>query len=284
MLLVGATGWFGSTMLALLEGHAAALLPVASRARDVVVGATTRAIRGWDDAEISAFAPTTVLNFAFLTRDKESTLGAARYATALAELNSRLIRTAELPSVRAMLTVSSGAAIHVPEGRDLPVGAYGEAKRAEEQLALGIVRPGRSVLVARAWSVSGALVQRPHDYAFSDLVLQARTGTMEVRSQGEVWRRYCGVDDYLAVCSADLMSGRSGLIDSGGPEVELRDLARLIADRFPGIRPDVRVAPAAGPARWYLSDNSTWQAACGRTGFIPATLEEQIDLVQAALP
>ena len=284
VLVVGATGWFGSTMLALLERHPANVLPVASRSRDVVVGAASWSVHGWDDDVVRDFAPTTILNFAFLTRDKEADLGPAQYAAAIAELNARLVRTTELPSVRAMLTVSSGAAVHVPEGEHLPIGAYGEAKRAEERLALGLVSASRSIVVARAWSLSGGLVQRPHDYAFSDLVLQARTGTIEVAAPGEVWRRYCGTDDYLAVCTAALMSGRSGLIDSGGPEVELRDLARRIADRYPGTRPDVRAAPPREAARRYCSDDSTWQSACRASGFVPATLEEQIGLVQGALP
>jgi nucleoside-diphosphate-sugar epimerase len=284
VLVVGATGWFGCTMLALLAGHRARVLPVATRTRDISLGGASWSVHGWEDEEVREFSPTVVLNFAFLTRDKEAALGEERFVSALAELNSRLVRTTELPSVRAMLTVSSGAAVHVPEGPHLPVGAYGEAKRAEEQLALALVDQVRSVVVARAWSLSGALVQRPHDYAFSDLVLQARSGTIEVKAPSEVWRRYCGVDDYLAVCTASLMMGSSGVIDSGGPVVELRDLARMVADRFAGTRPEVRSEPVVEPVRRYHSDDSTWQGACSSAGYSPATLGEQIDFVQTALP
>ena len=283
VLVLGATGWLGSTMLALLDGHPATVLPVASRARTHVVGDRGWDVRAWDDDAIAAFAPTTVLNFAFLTREKEQALGTEGYASALAALNARLVATASAPSVRAVLTVSSGAAVHLPEGPDLPIGPYGQAKREEERLALGLVTAERSVVVARAWSLSGVLVQRPHDYAFSDLVLQARTGRIAVSAPGEVWRRYVGADDYLAVAVAGLLAGRSGVVDSGGPEVELRDLAARIADRYPGPRPTVEASAPSGPVRRYASDDATWTRACAAAGFVPAGLDEQIDLVQAGL-
>lgn len=283
VLVVGATGWFGSTTLALLESTDVPTLAVASRARPVRVGERTWVVSAWDENAVADFAPTVVLNFAFLTRDKEALLGESGYARALADLNARLERMARWPSVRALLTVSSGAAIHVPEGRDLPIGAYGEAKRAEEELALSLVSSSRSVVVARAWSLSGTLVQRPRDYAFSDLVLQAREGTIRVNAPCEVWRRYCTVDDYVAVCTAALTAGSSGIIDSGGPEVELRDLAQQVADRFPGARPEVLSAAVTDPPRRYLSDGVTWSSACAEVGFVPATLSEQIDLVQNGL-
>lgn len=284
VVVLGATGWLGSTMLALLETHPATVLAVASRSRTHRVGERTWSVAGYDLEQIAGLAPTVVLDFAYLTRDREVELGADEYARRLADLTARLDRVSRLPSVRAVLTVSSGAALTVPEGPSQPVGPYGEGKRAVEDLAAGLVDPARSVVVARAYSLSGTLVGRPHGYGFSDLVLQARTGRVEVRSPGEVWRRYCGADDYLAVCLAELMAGRSGVIESGGPLVELRDLAMQIANRYPGSRPEVVALPPTGEPLRYASDDADWQAACGRQGYVPATLGEQIDVVQDALP
>ncbi len=223
-----------------------------------------------------------MLNFAFLTRGKEASLGVEAYARANEELSRRFDEAATLPSVRAALTVSSGAALVTPEGADLPIGSYGLAKRAEEARALALAG-SRAVVVARAWSLSGTLVQETRAYAFSDLVLQARTGRIRVTAGGEVWRRYCGVDDYLAVCVARLLAGWSGVIDSGGPEVELRELARLVAERYPGQPPEVVVTEPTEPPRRYCSDDVTWREACAALGFTAATLGEQVDAVQSAL-
>lgn len=284
ILITGATGWFGMTMLALLDDCPdTQLLLVASRERMIDVGGREYAVRAWDLAAVADFCPTVVLNFAFLNRSKEALLGAEAYAMANDELSRRFDEAATLPKVRAALTVSSGAAVVTPEGEGLPLGSYGLAKRAEESRALSLVGP-RCVVVARAWSVSGTLVQQAHDYAFSDLVLQARTGRVAVTAPSEVWRRYCGVDDYLAVCVARMLGGWSGLIDSGGPEVELRVLARLVANRYPGATPEVVAALPTDPPRRYCSDDTSWTNACAELGFRPATLGEQVDAVQSALP
>lgn len=282
--VLGATGWFGSTMLALLADHPAAVLAVASRPRPHRVGDRTWSVIEYDVEEIAAFAPTVVLDFAYLTRQHEEVLGEGRYRAHLADLTRRLVRVCELPSVRAVLTVSSGAAVAAPEGARLPVGPYGEGKRDVEQVAAGLVNAARSVVVARAYSVSGALVARPGAYAFSDFVRQARTGVIDVTARSEVRRRYCGVDDYLAVCVGELMDGRSGIVESGGTLVEVRALARQVSDAFPGRRPHVRSVPPQGVASTYASDDTSWRAACARQDFVPATLSEQITSVLTHLP
>lgn len=281
--VLGATGWFGSTMLALLADHGATVLPVASRPREHQVRGRTWSVGAYDVDEIASFAPTLVLDFAYLTRGREAALGTDAYGRALADLAARLDRVARLPSVRGVLTVSSGAALAVPEGPSMPVGPYGEGKQEVERLADAMVAPDRAVVVARAYSVSGALVGEPRAYAFSDFVLQARAGRIEVSAPAAVWRRYCGVDDYLAVCLTELVDGRSGTVDSGGPLVELRELAAMVADRYPGARPEVVSAPASGEPLTYASDGVRWSLACARQGFTPATLAEQVDAVQAAL-
>ncbi len=282
--VLGATGWFGSTMLALLSDLPVTVLPVASRGRAHTVAGRTWSVVGYDLDRIVEFAPTTVLDFAYLNRGHEATLGEVEYRRRLADLTDRFAQVAELPSVRAVLATSSGAAVAAPEGPDAPIGPYGEGKRAVEDLAAGLVNPARAVVTARAYAVSGPLVPTPGDYAFSDLVRASRTGRIQVRAASQVWRRYCGLDDYLAVCLAEVMAGRSGVIESGGPSVELRDLAALVADRFPGPRPQVVATEPAGPALRYESDDTSWQEACARQGFAPADLVEQIDAVQAGLP
>lgn len=281
--VLGATGWFGSTMLALLADHPASVLPVASRPRALNVAGRTWSVVGYDVDPIVEFAPTIVLDFAYLNRGRERELGTAQYARLLADLTARLGQVARLPSVRAVLTVSSGAAVEAPEGPTAPFGPYGEGKQVLEDLAHGLVDPARAVMVARAYSVSGVLVGRPRDYAFSDLVLQARSGRIELRAPSQVWRRYCGVDDYLAVCLAEVMAGRSGTIESGGPLVELRALADQVADRYLGDRPVVVAAPPTGDALRYASDDADWSAACARQDYLPASLAAQIDAVQAGL-
>lgn len=287
VLLLGAGGWFGTTFLDLLErsGCDARVLPLTGRARTAAAGGREWELHGWDWRRVADFEPTLVVNCAFLTREKLPELGYDRYVGENVRLTGRFLHTLGLPSVRSAVTVSSGAAVDAATGvPDAETNPYGFLKWSEEATSRELAAEhGVALVVCRAWSVSGSLVQRPHDYAFSDLVCQAATGRLQVRSAHEVWRRYVGVDDLLAVCSALALDGWSGTVDSGGPLVEVGELAALVAGELaPGASVE---RPAMGDAAGdrYHSDDRSWQEACARLGFEPAPLGEQIRAVASVL-
>jgi nucleoside-diphosphate-sugar epimerase len=274
ILILGATGWFGRTVLLMLEEKPhTSLLPIASVGRRVEFGRNSLEVEEWSGQRVEEFDPTVILNFAFLTREKWEILGDTRYRAANGALTERLLWAAQLPSVRMALTVSSGAAVSTTHDAN----PYGELKRIEEEQFQALPRSARSLVIARAWSLSGPLVQNPHSYLFSDLILQARTGVIRVSSAFEVWRRYTSVDDYLAVCIAKGCAGWSGTIDSGGKAVEAESLADTVA-RFAGGAHVVRSAiDPRVPASLYMSDNQSWLQAGHELGFEPAGLPEQVE-------
>lgn len=268
VLVLGASGWFGQTFLDLLP-EGADVLAVASSARERFVA--------WDDDAVRAFAPTVVANFAFLTRERVASDGEARFRETNAELTRQFLLAAELPSVRAALTVSSGAAVTEP---DMP---YGEMKAAEEASALALASPSHAIVVARAYSVSGAHVRRPKDYAFSDLILQAASGAVTITADRPVFRRYVSVDDFLYVGMTRALSGWSGVIDSGGELVEMGELAQRVVDIVNPAAPISRVALTSDEPSVYASDGATWQQACAALDFTPAPLDAQIRATAAGL-
>jgi nucleoside-diphosphate-sugar epimerase len=235
VLVLGAGGWFGSTFLDLLAQSAGetALLALTGRPRRLTAGRQTWDLGGWDWETIERFAPTLVVNCAFLTRERVEQIGYERYVAENTELTSRFLRTLSLPSIRAAVTVSSGAAVEsLPDIPDIELNPYGHLKRKEEILPRdAAAEHGVALALCRAWSVSGLLVQRPRDYAFSDLILQATEGRIRIRAPHEVWRRYAGVDDLLAVCASLAVDGWTGEVDSGGELVEIGELTeRVIAE------------------------------------------------------
>lgn len=287
ILLLGAGGWFGKTFLDLVErsGSGARVLPLTGRARTITVGERAWELGAWDWRRIVDFEPTLVVNCAFLTREKLPELGYDRYVGENVRLSGRFLATLGLASVRAAVTVSSGAAVDVESGMpDAETNPYGYLKWSEEVVSRTLAEEhGIALVVSRAWSVSGGHVGRPHDYAFSDLVVQAASGRLEVRAAHEVWRRYVSVDDLLAVCCALVLDGGSATIDSGGPLVEMSELADAVAAALaPGAQVS-RPEPSGGTPDRYHSDDTTWQEACARLGFEPDGLDEQIRAVAAAL-
>lgn len=265
LLVLGAGGWFGRTLLDLVSS-------------DVPVLATGSYARGdielWTVEAVRDFKPTVVANFAFLTRERVEIDGLEEFVHVNEVLTSQFLRSAECPSVRAVLTVSSGAAVQLP--LDMEANPYGTLKMREAEAALALKTDSLSTVVARAWSVSGANVRRPSAYAFSDFILQAPSGRIHVSSSQPVFRRYVSAADFLYVCVSNMLGGWSGTVDSGGEMTEMGPLAervahivnpRAIVEREPMISSEPSV---------YASDNASWSRACEAIDFEPADLGRQI--------
>jgi nucleoside-diphosphate-sugar epimerase len=287
VLVTGASGWFGRTTCALLDGLRVPVLLTASTAKDIEVGGSTFHCGPWDWTAIAEFRPTVVIDCAFLTRDRVADMDLAAYVATNETLTRNLLAAAGLPSVARVVTVSSGAAVYPTDALERTVedNPYGWLKRrAEGALADVANERGIAVVVARAWSVSGAFVQKPRSYAFSDMILQAVAGSVHITAAAPVFRRYVAVEDLLSVALGGASRGAVRVIDSGGPLVEMQQLAEAVVSVVNPSAPITRVAQAPeGHASEYYSDGRAWESACAGTGFSPAALEQQVATAHAGL-
>lgn len=266
-LILGANGWFGRTMKEMLSPKAPLLR----------IGRTkTESIHVWDLELIKDFAPTVVLNFGFLTRNKLRDISRDSFIETNLYLINQMRIAAQLPTVKKLLTVSSGAALDPQAQQDLKSEEiYGALKRIEERDSLELSGILESVVVLRTYSVSGPFFPKENPYAFSSLVEAASLGKeLVIHSPNMVFRRYCALGDLLAVGLRRLMEGWSGVIESGGDLVELGELAHLIGKL---LGTPVRPREISSPAKdEYYSDNKSWIESISTINFIPLHLEEQI--------
>jgi nucleoside-diphosphate-sugar epimerase len=279
ILVLGASGWLGQTCLGLLPKAASEqVMAIGSLSRNVKVEERLWPIMDWDAKAVEDFSPTVILNFAFLTREKEPLLGSTEYIRQNMELTSRFLSVAAGRQVRLALTTSSGAAVSRNFGESFKsLNTYGRLKASEEESLLELANAGRSIVIARAWSLSGTLVRRPRDYAFSDLIIRNFNHDALVRSASDVWRRYTLAEDFLAVAVASSLYAPVSTIDSGGDLIELKRLAAIIAgEAFAGVQ-HVSTELAGEILRLhYVSDNQSWTSACRTLRYEPAPLEEQV--------
>jgi nucleoside-diphosphate-sugar epimerase len=280
VLVTGATGWLGRTALDLLSPLGVALLPIAGSARPLELDGRTIDVRTWDDDEVAGFSPTIVVDCAFLTRDRTSDVPFDEYVAANRLLTRRMLDAARLDSVRMVVTVSSGAAVHPVDALSggLAANPYGYLKReAELQLAEAVAGGHASAVVARAWSISGAHVQKPANYALGSMIQAAAAGAVHVAARRPVRRRYALADELLALALAAGGAG-SATIDSGGELVEMSELAeRVVAVVNPGAA-ITRDPPEGGAPDDYHSDGRDWAARCARWSLSPLGLDAQIEL------
>ncbi|MFV0495782.1 NAD-dependent epimerase/dehydratase family protein [Mycobacterium sp.] len=280
ILITGATGWLGRTALDLLNPLGLPTLALASRARTIRVVDRSIECRVWDNQEVAAFRPTIVLDCAFLTRDRISDVPLDEYVTANRSLTERLLFATRLPGVRTALTVSSGAAVYPHDALQgaLEDNPYGYLKReAELRLAETAVNYGVIPVVARAWSISGAYVQKPKNYALGSMILAADAGEIRIMARRPVFRRYALAEELLAVSIAEGSAGPA-CIDSGGKLVEMAELALRVTQV---VCPDASITrdavDPADPDR-YHSDGTDWERRCQRWGLAGESLERQIEI------
>lgn len=280
VLVTGASGWLGRTALDLLAPLGLPTLAVASRARIIRVGDCEIECRVWEDREVAAFAPTVVLDCAFLTRDRVADMPLGDYVAANRTLTERLVYATQLAGVRLALTISSGAAVYPHDALDRRVehNPYGYLKReAEHRLAQAAAESGAVPVVARAWSISGAHVQKPQGYALGSMILAAASGAIRITARHPVFRRYVLAEELLALGIAEGGVGPA-TIDSGGELVEMAELAARIAAV---VRPDAVISRDEADPREpdnYHSDGQDWEMRCQRWDLASASLGRQIEI------
>ena len=260
--VLGARGWFGQTLCSLLP-DAVRVFRTASSPDEVH--------REWSVTALEEFAPTLLVNCAFLTREREKVEGMEKFHSVNTRLIEQFGATAQLPSVRAVVTISSGAAVTDP---DTP---YGSLKAVEERVAVDVMSPDRSSVVLRAYSVSGPYVRRPRDYAFSNFILQAPSGTIAIQAGHPVYRRYVSVSDALEVAVASAVGGWSGVIETGGELLEMGQLAERVVSVVNPAAVVTRSPSDSRPPETYASDATSWRQACDRLGFVSMDLDQQIE-------
>jgi nucleoside-diphosphate-sugar epimerase len=201
-------------------------------------------------------------------------------------LTRNLLAAVGLPSVTRVVTVSSGAAVYPIDALagTLEGNPYGYLKRrAEEGLASAAGDRGIAAVVARAWSVSGAFVQKPRSYAFSDMILQAVNGAIHVSAVTPVYRRYVSVEDLLAVALASASEPGFREVSSGGELLEMGQLASAVASVVNPRAKVTRADSSGGAPNLYYPDPASWDASCIAAQFSAAPLPLQIASTHAGL-
>ena len=270
IVILGASGWLGQSMLSILDNvNQSAVMAVGSRARVIRVGNREWSIETCSLKRIRDFEPTVVLDFAGITPGAGRGRALTEAVSLMRQLMETFYKVNQLPTIRAALTVSSGAAVFSDDDW------YGSLKREHEKASLSLRTPKRSAVVLRAYSLSGPFVRFPRHYALSDFILSAAQGHIKILADHRVWRRYVAVQDALRVSVKHALQGSSGIIETGGELVEMQELASIVTKVVnPGAtvsRPSLRESETT-----YASDNQAWVAACRHVGLVPKDLPTQV--------
>lgn len=222
------------------------------------------------------FQPTLVIDCAFVTRHMISTYGMNRYLSTNMNLMDQALELQTQPLVRRFIAISSGAAVPylLDQTRDQNLDPYGFLKASYERKFTNLDGTLKeNVVLLRPFSMSGRNCQTTGIYALYDLIEQSRSGTIKIKSEQLVYRRYTDVEDLLRVALMAPIGHE--VIESGGELVEIGDLATMIVETLGSGARIERKFKSIGADNYY-SNNVSWERVTGILGIQPKTLREQI--------
>ena len=167
-----------------------------------------------------------LVHLAFLTRDKLKGMSSGEYLAENRKITERACDLVISYKPKWVLTVSSGATQNLDE-----FNYYGQLKREEENaLTNACQSTGSELIIGRLWGATGFTMPINRNYAISDFICQSlEIGSIKVNSNFEVWRRYVDAEQFMDLLLKRALAGDSGVINSGGPIIEIGELANKIA-------------------------------------------------------
>lgn len=237
ILLTGASGWIGRETISILkpilgDEFSSRVTMAGSRDAIIVVDEHTHHVQRLQDISTDQKFDV-VIHLAFLTQDRVIELGADEYSRQNRDLTSTVYHLCQKTNAEYVFLASSGAADPQvwADYEDPSKKLYGQLKMDEEELFQTL--EGAFVEVGRIWSISGGQIQKPQKYALGDFIIQAKsTGDIEMHTAKPIERAYVDAGEMMKVFILNLLKGGTGIIDSGGFQTSLQNLARLVLNEF----------------------------------------------------
>jgi nucleoside-diphosphate-sugar epimerase len=255
------------------------LLATGSKDQRIEIDGQSQRVHSQSLEIISAFRPTVVVDTAFVTRERLPVLGHKAYVEANQKIIDQSLAIAAMPSVKKYIGFSSGASVHLAGHTSLSLeeNPYAAQKRIYESKISGIAESLQSdISVARVWSVTGSYCTKPESFAFTDLVAQAKLGLIEIKAKHLVYRRYCAIEDVLALAIIPNERGSYSVFNTGGDLIEIGDLAKLVVEL---VNPNADIRRQIDPelaSDDYYSDSKDWDELLQSADLVKDSISQQV--------
>jgi len=283
LLVTGATGWFGTWLLDYLCAAddildlGIRIAAVSRKPEDFLrrfEGFRGDARISWVRSDVRNLTPGSgdfshVIHAAADSSEKGGGFGAQQQFDTIVEGTRRAIACAG-PGCRGFLFLSSGAvygpaapgAARFMDGQSggpdpsLPSSAYGEGKRAAEQLCAIAAGAGTPVRIARCFAFVGPHMPFDRHFAIGNFIADAVSGRpIHIKSDGMPQRSYLYMSDLMRALVVILVDGAAGRTYNVGSEAGLtiKDLAERV-NRIVGGRGIALDGGVTDPANRYVPD------------------------------
>jgi nucleoside-diphosphate-sugar epimerase len=290
ILVTGASGWLGQASLELLTQS----LGSTWRERVFAFGSSERnwTLRDGTEVRQQPLAalptlprrPSLLLHFAYLTREKASTMPTENYIATNRALSQLAAEAGATVGVERVFVTSSGAvhaALAEPDNPAPPL-LYGKLKLEDEALFehFALSAPERRAFVARLFNLSGPYINKLDSYALASFIRQARQGRIEIRARHPVVRSYTSAENLLGAAFGQLLTddGKSFVrVETAGDcEVEMSGLAQVVRTVVAPHAVIERTSLTTEAADCYVGDGANYRQLLAEHGITEHTLARQI--------
>lgn len=224
--------------------------------------------------------PETFVHLAFLTRDLIDNYGLENYLSTNQALTGKAEEIIVHLKPSFVVNISSGAVFNRSTQKleiSPNLNPYGFGKIQEEfRLQEACIAAGSNISIGRLWGCSGEFMPINRAYALSDLIVTALTERrISIKSKGKVFRRYCDAGEFTLLLYFLARRYKHKIINSGGPTIEIGELASLIESFVGSVKIERSLDPGA-LVDDYFPRESEYEKMSTEFGLPQSSMQDQV--------
>ena len=203
---------------------------ISSKSKDIEVANKVITTVTWEnlalDSPISLY-----FDFAFQTQEKISTIGKEEYVKENEKIIENSVSFIKRYKPESIFLASTGAVYGKNYTSDpKPLSTYGQLKLNQESRILRIsAEENLNLIISRVFNLSGSNINKYQTFAIAQFIESAIDQKyIKVLADHQVLRRYADVNQLIRLILKLMNSKMNCVFDSGGPLIELRELALRI--------------------------------------------------------
>jgi nucleoside-diphosphate-sugar epimerase len=284
IVISGGTGWIGRSLIEQIINTKFCpikqVVLVSSAVKNIEISNNIFKTHVWENLKIDSHV-NLYFDLAFQTQEKLATLGKNKFMEENRKIIENSVRFINLYKPRSTFLASSGAIYGANySSTPTPISTYGELKYLQElQISKVTQHQNLNLLIGRIFNISGGNINKLETFAIAQMIKSAIDHKyIKVFADHQVFRRYSDVSQLTRLILQLLRSGSNCVFDSGGPLIEMRELAALIKKVVdPSAKLELTVNNSKSLADEYYSRSDQYEVLLKRhLGEEPIKIEDQI--------
>ena len=284
IVISGGTGWIGRSLVEEIISTQNYLVDqivlISSQTKNIEISNKIIKTKTWENLALNS--PVLLyFDFAFQTQEKISSIGEEKYVKENEKIIENSVAFIKFYKPKSILLTSSGAVYGKNYSSDpKPSSIYGRLKlKQESKISKIAADENLNLLISRVFNLSGSNINKFQTFAIAQLIKSAiDQKRIKVLADHQVFRRYADVNQFVRLIFKLLDSKINGVFDSGGPLIELQELASEIKNIVdPLAKLEFTPINENKPTDDYYSRSNQYEDLLKQyLGEVPISIEEQI--------